>query len=620
MSHIKNFKDWFRVYESAGFRYQPGMAIFEGVKDDLEKLVISIKETEDAAVKSQAKYESMMNWFQYAGNPPKRSKDAEDLVSTKEEMYQSMLYWQGDLSKKVESSTNIDELITTLDDWTDSEKIIKRFKWLEKKQWQGKNEYTGADILGLSAAPKIYSSDGTEIELEATWEKQNKDEKNIYDSAFTKSADLIATRVKELQQIFKDMLKSGKKIGAPVDPSDPNSPKYHIALVDYKNFMYGTRSIGAVPFNPPIKGKDNPWIWENMNITTTDNTSNTDRKKWGTWLATLCTDSAFEDLKKKLNSPRYVVAKSVPITNADRIKILGIIKERSEKYGAVEDATVIRIKPAKAIESRTKKEIPGEDIVTTTTEELNYAFPFSKAKSEDPNAKTAAEEMAITMFDSDSAIIKDNIKSQLSAGIDEMLAEIGKLGELVSLEYKTIASTSDEPSFYISPNKKGTSATREANIPLAKDRAASIETAFLALATEKGIDSTKIIKGTAQLFPNNTIGNTVVYETDKWMRKGTPQQQAEYKAKFAQPKYSGIAFKAQVKVTNTTVEPTTETVEDYSVTGEWGVYIGWTKKRKSKGGGGSSRYRGKINWNKIFPDMGAPGGGNSVKELCAAYG
>lgn len=29
MSHIKNFKDWFRVYESAGFKYRPGMAIFE---------------------------------------------------------------------------------------------------------------------------------------------------------------------------------------------------------------------------------------------------------------------------------------------------------------------------------------------------------------------------------------------------------------------------------------------------------------------------------------------------------------------------------------------------------------------------------------------------------------
>jgi hypothetical protein len=612
------------VYESAGFKYNPGMAIFEGVKDDLEKLVIAIKETEDATVKSQAKYESMMNWFQYAGNPPKRSKDAEDLISTKEEMYQSMLYWQGDLSKKVESSTNIDELITQLNDWTDSKKIKQRFEWLYKKQFQGKNEYKGADIIGLSAASKFYSSEGTEIELEKPWKKQNKDVENIYDDAFQKSADLIATRVKELQQIFKDMLKSGKKIGAPVDPSDPKSSNYHVALVDYgtggSSFMYGKRSIGAVPFNPPAAGKDNPWIWEDMDIDSTNNTSNTSRKKWGTWLSILCTDAAFEDLKTKLNSPRYVVAKSIPITNADRIKILGIIKEKSEKYGAVEDATVIKIKPAKAIESRTKKEIPGEDIVTTTTEELNYAFPFSKAKSEDPNAKTAAEEMAITMFDSDSAIIKDNIKSQLSAGIDEMLAEIGKLGELVSLEYKTIASTSDEPSLYISPNKKGTSASREANIPLAKDRAASIETAFLTLATEKGIDSTKIIKGTAQLFPNNTIGNTVVYETDKWMRKGTPQQQAEYKAKFAQPKYSGIAFKAQVKVTNTTVEPTTETVEDYSVTGEWGVYIGWTKKRKSKGGGGSSRYRGKINWNKIFPDMGAPGGGNSVKELCAAYG
>lgn len=45
MSHIKNFKDWFRVYESAGFRYRPGMAIFEGINPgSLDSRQASIEE------------------------------------------------------------------------------------------------------------------------------------------------------------------------------------------------------------------------------------------------------------------------------------------------------------------------------------------------------------------------------------------------------------------------------------------------------------------------------------------------------------------------------------------------------------------------------------------------
>jgi hypothetical protein len=226
------------------------------------------------------------------------------------------------------------------------------------------------------------------------------------------------------------------------------------------------------------------------------------------------------------------------------------------------------------------------------------------------------------MFDNDSAIIKDNINVQLSQAIDEMLKAIGEIGELVSLEYRTIASTSDEPSAYIRPNKKGTATSREANVPLAEDRAAAIENAFLALAKQKGIDQTKIKKGQGVLIPNNTMGGTAVYEKMKGMRAklgGTPQQDTEYKAIFAEPKFSGIAFEAQVNRTNTTIEPTEEKVEDYSVKVNWGISINWHRKIKT-GTTHPSRYIRPINFGKLFPAMGSGGSGPSVKELCAAYG
>lgn len=609
------FESFSEFVHFLGGSYTSEDSILEGIKNDLEKLVKSIRESEDKSVKSQAVYEPTMDWFQYSGNPPGRSKDAENIISTEEDMYQSMMYWQGDLTKKLESSSNLDELIKELEPWTKSEKVKDNLEWVYRK--------VGARNSKMSQrlnCPEYYDPKNN-IKFNRPWIVDKGDADLIHQSA----ADLISKRVTELKQILADMLKSGKTPGAPVDPSDKKSNlKYNISLVEWgKNpnglDLFGERSIGAVPFGPPIKGKGNPWEFRNMNIKSEIDPT---RRKWGYWLGTICTDSAFEELKSKLSSPKYIVAKSVPITDSDRIKILNTIKEKSEKGGNVEDATYIVIKPAKAIETRSKTTKPGEDKVTTTVEELNYAFPFSKAKSDDPAEKASAEEMAITMFDNDSAIIKDNIKSQLSLGIDDMISEIKKLGELVSLEYKTIASTSDEPSAYIRPNKKGTTTSSEANIPLAEDRAAAIETAFLALAKEKGIDPAKIEKGTALLYPNNTLGGTAVYSEKKNMRAklgGTPAQDAEYKKLFAQPKFSGIAFKAKINVVKEEIEPTEETVEDYDVKGEWGVSIGWRKKSKNKSSS-SSKYRGKIDWNRIFPDMGSGGGGSSVKELCAAYG
>lgn len=599
---VLNFKDWYKIYESNGFKYDSNAAIFEGISADLQVLVSGIREKEDPSVKSHPEYTHMMDWFQSAGKPAGRSKDAKEVTLTPEDMYQSMVYWQGDLTKNVESGTKLDELILKIDPWTSVEKVKANLEWLRKQD----NKTTEFRPSELSSPSNYMMSDGSKVPFSKPWVKGSIDE----------AATLISSRVTELKNMFTNMLKSGKKPGAPINPSDPKSIlKYTIGLVDWgkdETSFYGSRGIGAVPFGDiDVSG------WDFKGIDTknpTDGTGN--RRKWGYWLSTLCTDSAFQDLKKKLDSPKYIVTRAIPITNEDKIQLLNAIKQKAEtRNKAVIDATTIKIKPAKAIESRTTSTIKGEDKVTTTTEEINYSFPFSKEA-------TQADAIAKTMFTPDSAIIQDNINIQLSQAIDEMMKEISEVGELISLEYKTIASTSDEPSRYVRPNKLGPTATREANIPLAEDRGAAIENAFLALAKQKGVDLTKIKKGQALLIPNNTMRDTIVYEKMKGMRAkngGTPQQDAEYKTLFAQPKFSGIAFTAQVNKTNTTIEPTESKVEDYTVKGSWGISIFWEGKIKTGTSSRPPKYRGKINWNKLFP-AGGGGSGTSVKELCAAYG
>ena len=635
MSHIKNFKDWFRVYESAGFRYQPGMAIFEGIKDDLEGLVTTIRTEQSATVKAHPEYEEMMDWFQYAGNPPERNKEAEKVFTTPESMYQSMTYWKGDLTKKVEGTSKLDDLIPKLAEWDSVEKVEKKLRWMVKKNGTYKLSELGAYDY------RSHSDGETELKFSPTWfmpvgsrrtaaaKEANVSEEEYMEKKFKDDATLISSRVVELKTIFSDLLKSGKNPGAPVNPSDPkDTSKYVIQLTDWdkdKGFSFGKRSIGAVPFTDSSEY----WDWYSNDNREVKNF----QRGWTYWLATICTDATWEDLKKKLSSPKFMVAKFVPITDADRTRLLNIIKEKSDKRErSVKDATSIVIKPVAAVESRTKTVVQGEPIVTTKIEEVHFNFPASKGKAEegqaaDPTKQKLAEDMAVTMFDSDKAVIKDNIKTELSAAVDELLAAIAEIGDLVTLEYKTIASTSDEPSRYVSPNQLGSKASREANIPLAKDRAAAIETAFLDLATQKGIDKAKIVKGAEALYANNTIDNQYVYETMKWMRldsksgKATQQTEADYRAKMRLPKFSGISFIAKVNSTSEDVTPTEELIEDYSVTGDWKISISWSKAtKKKKGKSRSSKYRGKINWDRLFPDMGTPGGGLSVKDLCAAYG
>jgi hypothetical protein len=69
MSHIKNFKDWFRVYESAGFKYRPGMAIFE----EEEEAGTQVNPSMPQPLEPGAKIDPAMDWV-YKDNKPSLSE------------------------------------------------------------------------------------------------------------------------------------------------------------------------------------------------------------------------------------------------------------------------------------------------------------------------------------------------------------------------------------------------------------------------------------------------------------------------------------------------------------------------------------------------------------------
>lgn len=69
MSHIKNFKDWFRVYESAGFKYRPGMAIFE----EEEEAGTQVNPNMPQPLEPGAKIDPALDWV-YKENEPNLSE------------------------------------------------------------------------------------------------------------------------------------------------------------------------------------------------------------------------------------------------------------------------------------------------------------------------------------------------------------------------------------------------------------------------------------------------------------------------------------------------------------------------------------------------------------------
>jgi len=677
MSHIKNFKDWFRVYESAGFKYQPGMAIFEeddkkkekeeDIPKDLDQrikyLVDKSVDTDSAAVKAAGKttgfwvrpWDAIMDWMFAKGDPGKETENVKKLIEMTPN-YEKKIEDSKPTMKKVDIARCMEHWNGIFNDEGKTAKttvnsIKNGINWTEYKA-DGKNPQveSAIDTLTKLSDPAFVSK-----LIDKEWKKADAYPTGTggfkifgKDVAFT-GADtqfdkgLIVEKSKAiLDKLNSVMKKTGKS------PRTGLEVQYTINDEGFSNEGYVTTDDKSMFLIPKLEFKKDLSQEEKDKLMFREKIDAVKAKfskaataSFFIWYSIISNEESFKKLQGNLEDPTYVKTNYVKITEQDKIDIInGIMEEARERWAksswispeaAIYFATSIMWWPVKA------KETMPETIVVKpagegTEVEYENLWDFSW-----PYAKDGGKELAMTYFKSDQAIIQDGKAAEIDNAVKQILAEIkSKNGTLKSLSYRVVASTSDEPSAYATFNKTTTNIGIQNNIPLVKDRAKVIEDALIAAITANKIDTTLVTKDGEDLIANNTMGGVAVYTEKKWMRtdrknvgKGpngetaNAQTNAEYQALFSKAKHSGILF----HVIYTTIEkekgdPTPEetTVSDYKVVGEWLYQITWSgsggykkKKRRTRP---RRPIRG-INWDKLFPPMMDVLG---VDDLCDAYG
>jgi hypothetical protein len=645
MSYLLNYKKWSALYEQA----KADAALFEDGGDDIiaadgktanvdsnkikpkedeklpsdivkriEYLVDKSVDDDSATVKNTAKnssnwvrpWDAIMDWMWAKGDPGKENNNVKKLIQytpslekrfestkpsmKKEDIARCMEYWCGIMDTSNTSNNygvaESNQLIKHLEQLSDPKKV----KSLIENGWNAKSK-TGYPLT------KFNTNMDPEYEFEGTKYSAGKNVSIDFDQA------LIVEKSKILLQKAKEAFeKSGKS--------------RRDALTDM--FSPGMRS-------------DNVWF----SIDDTKKGREQTGRFW-LWYKIISDDTQFKKLLDRFDNPTYVRTLFTKMTDQDKIDIINGIMEMSRaRWGkstslnpeaAIYLASSITWWPADAQETMPETIVvtpAGEGTEVEYENEWDFSWPYSK---------DGGQELAMTYFKSDKAIIQDGKAAEIDNAVKQILAEIkSKNGTLKSLTYKVVASTSDEPSAYATLNQTTTNIGIQNNFPLVKDRAKVIENALIAAINTNGIDKILVIRDGESLVANNTLGGQAVFNEKKWMRtdrnygKGpngeTPNAQtnAEYQALFSKAKHSGILF----NVVYTTIEkekgePTPEetTVSDYKVVGEWLYQITWSgsggykkKKRRTRP---RRPIRG-INWDKVFPPLIDVLG---VDDLCDAYG
>lgn len=670
MSYLLNYKNWKALYESQ-------TNIFEDEKDagsktatdpfadmpkDLDQrikyLVDKSVDTDSAAVKAAGKttsfwvrpWDAIMDWMFAKGDPGKETENVKKLIQytpnyekkiedakptmKKVDMARCMEHWNGifnDEGKTAETKVN---------------SIKNGINWTEYKA-DGKNPQVEAAIDALT---KLSDPAFVSKLIDKEWKKADAYPTGTggfkifgKDVAFTGAdtqfnKELIVEKSKAiLDKLTSVMKKTGKSPRTGFDVQYTTNDK------GFTTEGYVTADDKSMFLIPKLEFKKVLSQDEKNKLITRDKVENVEKNfskdataSFFIWYSIISNEESFKRLQGNLEDPAYVKTNYVKMTEKDKIDIInGIMQEARERWAksswvspeaAIYFATSIMWWPVKAKETMPETIVvkpAGEGTDVEYENEWDFSWPYAKG--------AAGKELAMTYFKSDSAIIQDGKDKEIDNAVKQIMAEIkSKNGTLKSLKYRIVASTSDEPSAYISPNKKGSTYNTTNNEPLVRDRAKVIETALTAAITANGIDPILVIKEGETLTPNNTLeGGIAKYQEKKWMRldhkdpRATAQTDAEYKALFAKPKHSGILF----NVVYTTIEkekgdPTPEEtmVSDYKVVGEWLYQITWSgsggykkKKRRTRP---RRPIRG-INWDNIFPPMIDVLG---VDDLCDAYG
>jgi len=435
--------------------------------------------------------------------------------------------------------------------------------------------------------------------------------------------DLIVEKSKILLEKAKNTFdKSGKTCR--VNIGFRNIYKFEVNLATDEN------SLGLIP---SVKFEDP----SNKGYNTIDMFGKTN---FFLWYNVISDENQFSKLLARLDDPKYIKTGFVKMTKDDKIKIITGINDVAKKKFAKKDyddsgraiwgiygATSIMWWPKESIETMPKNETPPTTTETPANEPVeiintyDFAWPYSE--------KNGGRELAMTYFNNDQATIKDGKDKEIQNAVSQIMNEIkAKNGELLSLKYKIVASTSDEPSYYQQNGTLGSTATTKNNEYLVVARAKVIEKALNDAITALSINKDLVKNETTaeDLKANNTLGGTAVYNQLKSMRN-TEEGKAKYREIMAQPKHSGILFNVEYITKEKINDIPKEEIEEepvvsYSVVGEWLYEIKW----KGSGGSSTSRRRRKhsrkaikgINWDKIFPDM-PTGGGWGVDNLCCAY-
>ena len=242
-----------------------------------------------------------------------------------------------------------------------------------------------------------------------------------------------------------------------------------------------------------------------------------------------------------------------PVTSADMIKL----------------ATTLLISPKGSAITVQPSNTPTAPVVST----MNGTFPPA-----DGNWNSPGQKKSVNYFPDDSITIKPEMQTELNTAVKQAVDLITTQGgKITAVKVWGTSSTSVVPSSYDTATKapnptSGSSA--EKNVPLAKDRLASIKAALTSAFTTAGVD-TAIIKNddTQDIVLPNTGDPAVKWNTTTWKNRATdPKVLADYEAKFGKYRYAFSHF--EIAFTKTATE--TQTTEPITTTSsDWDTRISW---------------------------------------------
>lgn len=472
----------------------------------------------------------------------------------------------------------------------DKEKAVKSMQY-----WNGDlTEKTGNVASDVDAALSLLMDSKNVDSMKKSLQKASGTS-----TPLTYDTNLITSTAEQLKAEFQKLHKSGKIIGGQSEGGS-NYMVFTDAVQNRENYL------GILPFSL----SDDQKYYRGRDL------ASTQAKQMDKWYKKVKNEGV-KALLEILTDKKYHKSKAIKLSNDIKKQILDNIQKRA-KDKKIEEALALYFTPigVKDIPTSSKTITAGEPTVSTQT--ASFAFPY----------KAGNEEMAKTYFKDDLATFSDGMAGKMVESINEVVKSLTSQGaKITKFSYKIIASTSNVPSQYGGGGKLTGQWSTENNKTLVNDRKAVLEAEIKKAVADNGLGGVTIAVDPV-LTPNNTLGGTADWAKlkDKYKLKVEPNgakrrvdstgkdTTAEYEATFGPARHSGAAF--VIEYTTETVTPTQDETETFEKTtvGEWKVYIRWTKIKK------------KIEWK--IPSVGVrigtggfpTGGGNNVKDLCAAYG